>query len=117
MKLIVGMAAFLMATVAWAQVAEPVPVPIPGFEWIAMVIAFIQNIPGVGPVLAVAFEIVAMIAAVATALVVFVQTILHVPYIVAKWAGASVLAEQIKAVSDKVLPWLKYLSMFNVQKK
>jgi hypothetical protein len=88
-----------------------------GFEWLGMVIQFLGNVPKVGPILAQVFGIVALIATVATALSVAVQSILKAPELVARFSGAKELAEKIDAIAKKVLPWLQYLSIFNVQKK
>lgn len=99
-------------TVAAASVAAPA-----GYEWIGAAVAFLQNMPAVGQYLAAIFSIIALISAVMTFISVAVHGVLTAPAVLARWAGASSIAAKIDAVTAKVLPWLQYLSMFNVQKK
>ena len=88
-----------------------------GFEWIGPIINFILAIPKVGPILGTVFQVVSAVAGVMTFVSVAVVGILGIPEIAARFAGAPDLANKIKAFSDKVLPFLKYFSIFNVQKK
>jgi len=43
--------------------------------------------------------------------------LLKIPEVGARWAGAKDLADKIEAFGKKIIPWLKYLSLFNVQKE
>lgn len=88
-----------------------------GFDWLTPILQFLLGIPKVGPILAQIFEVVAIVGAVFTYLTVAAIAILSVPELAARWAGAHGLADKIKKVSDVVVPWLKYFSIFNRQKK
>lgn len=106
---------FMIASAAMA--ADPVAIPAPaGFEWLGMVLQFLMGIPKIGGILASVFAVVALVATVMTALSTAIQVILVSPEVMARFAGAHDMADKIKAVSDKVLPWLQYLSVYNVQK-
>lgn len=120
MGIIFGMIAFCASTLLSlpAYSAEAVlPPSIPGLEWLGVVIGFLQGIPSVAPITFKIFTIVGTVGSVLTALSMVVQTILAIPEIALRYSGAHALADKIKAISDKVLPILKYLSFFNVQKK
>lgn len=103
---------FGFSSVAFAQVA-----PQEGFEWLPALIGMLNGIPAVGKYLAIAFQVAAVTSASLTALVVFLETILKIPEVAARWAGAEDLADKIEEFKNKVLPWIKYFSMYNVQKK
>jgi hypothetical protein len=45
------------------------------------------------------------------------SAILKMPEIIARFAGANKRADQLKKIHDAIQPYLKYLSIFNVQKK
>lgn len=111
MAFLVGlfMSALAFAAVDPAQVVSP--------DAVNAVLAFIGAIPKVGPIIVTVVSWLGLIAGVLTVLSAAVQAFLSLPEIVARWAGAHDLANKISAISGTVLPWLKYLSMFNVQKK
>jgi hypothetical protein len=46
-----------------------------------------------------------------------VQGILLIPEIAARWSGAHEFADKFKYWSDKIIYWLKYFSIRNVEKK
>jgi predicted protein tyrosine phosphatase len=97
---------------AFAQDGTPIEPP----AWLESVLVFIQSVPKVGPVVVEIFKWIGVVASVFTALSVAVSVILKVPEIAARWAGAGALAEKIEKLNEKVQPWLKYLSIFNVKK-
>ena len=106
---------FLLALVPVIAFGQDVPVEVPAA--ITALLAFLGGIPGVGPVLAKVILYVGVLSGVLTALVVFVASILKPLELIlgaAKLQGAS---EFVAKVQAKVLPWLKYFSAFNVQKK
>jgi hypothetical protein len=108
-------AAFLFALPAHADDAVAAVTAPP--EWLGSILVFFQSLPYVGPVLVAVLKWMGVITTLFTALSIAVQAILTIPELVAKWAGAQKAADQIKKYSDIVLPYLKYLSIFNVQKK
>lgn len=104
--------------------------------WIMEVLQFLAALPfeiggvKVGVMIVTALNWVATIGAVATALSVAVSGImltlsgvLKVPQLIAVWSGADELAAKLENLSVKIQelnvkiqPWLKYISIFNVQK-
>lgn len=108
--------AIMMPLLGMAQeVVAAVPAGPPA--WFGDVMAFIVSIPKVGPIAEQVIIWIGVGATVFTSLSVFVQVILGIPQIVAKWSGAHDFAEKVKKFSEKVLPYLQYFSVFNVQKK
>lgn len=91
--------------------------PPPGFEWLAFVLQFLNSIPFVGAILAKVFPILATVGVVMTYVALTVEGFLKLPEVIARFAGAPALADKIKAIADKVLPWLQWFSMLNAPKK
>ena len=85
--------------------------------WLLEFLTYIATIPKVGPILVEVAKWLGVLASVFTALSISITAILKIPEIVARWSGASDFADKLKAFHDKIQPWLKYLSIFNVQKK
>lgn len=110
-------AVLLFSMTALGQETPPVIGDPASFEWLGAVVTFLSAVPYIGPVIVAVLKWVGLIASIATALSVLAQAILVIPEIVAKWAGATEVSAQIKKYSDLILPYLKYLSIFNVQKK
>lgn len=96
---------------------QPVPDVFVPPVWLSTIILFVQGLPVVGPIIIEVCKWLGVLTTVATLLSAMIQTMLTIPQILAVWAGAQGLADKIKKISDLILPWLKYLSMFNVQKK
>lgn len=112
MRFLILITAFLFSGLALAQTP-----PVEGMDWITSVILFLKQVPTAGPYVAKAFEIVAIVASISTGLSAGLLIILRVPQVIALWADAQNVAREIENFEKKVLPWLAYLSMFNVQKK
>lgn len=108
-----------MVTMPFAVHAQEVAGAIPAGPpaWFGEVMTFLVSIPKVGPIIEQVIIWVGVAATVFTSLSIFAQGILAIPQIVAKWAGAHEFAEKVKKISEKVLPYLQYFSVFNVQKK
>lgn len=110
---------FVLLLLPAAAFADGVVAPVLSLtppDWLGTVVQFLAAVPYVGPVIVEVLKWVGLISAVATALSVLAQTLLALPEVAARWAGAHAIADKIKSVSDVVLPWLKWLSVFNVQK-
>jgi len=101
---------------ALAQAADPVLSPPPGFDWVKPVLEFLQKIPKVGELIVNILKYLGAAAVIFTVLSVAVQSILKVPEIAARFAGAPVLADKIAAFTAKIKPFLDYLSIFNSKK-
>lgn len=91
--------------------------PAVDFPWIATILDFIGAIPGVGPVMQTVVMVIGVVSACFTALAVAFDSICKALSVFSKLAGASALGAKIMAFHDIVSPWLKYLSIYNVQKK
>ena len=115
--MVLWMVCFLVCGVAFAQeAAEAVQVIQPDLPWLKEVLAFLQAIPVVGPYIKIIAEVMASIAVFMTALAAFMKSVLSISYIAAmKFAPG--LADSIKSFEEKVLPWIKYASMMNADKK
>jgi hypothetical protein len=115
--------AFLYAIGAFAQSAPgldpsfPVIAPPKGLEWLVPFLQWVGSLPKIGPFIVGVMKYVGAAAAVFTAISVAVTTVLRVPALIARWAGAVELAGKIEAFHLKIKPWLDYLSIFNAQKK
>lgn len=110
----------MLSFVAFAQdVVAPVSAPVePAFEFVKQLLSWlVVTFPQYGKVIQGAGELIGALAAFFTLATVFIQGVLGLPYLVARWAGAHDLAEKIKKIADKVTPFFKYLSIFNQQKK
>lgn len=88
----------------------------PDLPWMKEVLTFLQAIPVVGPYVKIAVEAMAAIAVFTTALAGFLKAVLSIS-IVATQKFAPGLALSIKNFEERVLPWIKYLSMMNADKK
>lgn len=116
-KLTVFLTVLILATMSFCAFAQDLPAEALPPEWLGGVLVWLQSVPKVGPIIVQILKWTSVIVTVFTALSVAAQAILKIPEIGLRIAGASELADKIKKVSDKILPWLKYLSAFNVQKK
>jgi hypothetical protein len=110
----IALGLLMLATPAFAQEVAQVATEAP--VWLADLLQFIAGIPKVGPIAVEVFKWLGVIASVFTALSVCLTVVLKIPEVAAKWAGAPELAEKIAKLNEKIQPWLKYLSVFNVQK-
>lgn len=105
----------LFAQEAVQAVAESAPFVMP--EWAISLVQFLSNVPYVGPVIVFILKWGAVLAAVLTAISAFIQGICAILIATGSFVGAQKFSDKVKAISDKILPWFKYISMFNVQKK
>lgn len=86
-------------------------------SWVGDIVEFLKTIPYVGPVIVQILKWVGIVTAIFTALAAFLQTLCVVLIGSANLSGLQKFADVILRINEKVLPWLKYFSMFNVQKK
>lgn len=105
----------ILAMFCFGAFAVDAPVDAP--SWLGSVINFFLEVPRVGPVLTKVIAVIGALSGVLTALAVFVEAVIVIPEIAARFSGAKDLEKKIKDFRLKVMPWLKYLSMHNVQKK
>lgn len=113
LKLITIMILMMIASIAFGQEVPPEQLPP---EWVGAILLWLKSIPTVGPYIVIALKWIATIGTVFTVLATAASTILKLPEIIARVSGAEALADKIKAFHDKVMPWLRYLSIYNQQK-
>jgi phage-related protein len=105
-----------IAFAAFAQDLPPVTVT-PVLSVIQMVISFVStSFPKAGPIIQFSLELIASLATFFTLLTVFVSGVLHIPMVIARYSGAVNLADKLQKIHDKIVPYLKYASIFNAPK-
>lgn len=105
---------FLLPTFAVAQTATQTVSPIP--SWVLDLLTYLQALPTVGPVLVTALNVLAVVAVVMTALAGCLQAVVTALAGVSSLAGAETVAQKLLGWYNDIEPYLKYFSMFNVQK-
>jgi hypothetical protein len=117
------------ASPAMALVPLPTPVPVPVGDvavsapsappqWAQDLIMNAQKLPVVGPYVAKGLLYLGILSAILTALVAFLLAAAMALKGVLNFAGLNSFVVLIQAFQDgPVMYWLKYLSMFNAQKK
>lgn len=112
------MIAMCFAFAAFAQDVTPPVVVTPVLSVIQMVISFVStSFPKAAPIIQFSLELIASLATFFTLLTVFVSGVLHIPLVIARYTGAADAAEKIQKLHDKIVPYLKYASIFNAPKK
>lgn len=120
---------------AVVQAPAPAPVPAPAVEnpgdklkvkdealvppnWLQDMVIAIKKLPVIGPVLTVALQWLGVIATILTALVAFLLVSIRALTTVLTSMKLVEIANKLVAFQDgKIMYWLKYLSVFNAQKK
>lgn len=92
-----------------------IPVDVPP-DWLIQVMAWGKTLPYVGPVLVEMLKWLGFTAAMMTALSIVATTILRLPEVIARFAGAPELANRIEFWSSKIIYWIKFFSIFNAKK-
>jgi len=108
---LLALVAFGFAVTAYASTDPAVAVP-----WLGGIIGFLLSVPKVGVVLAQVFSIMATVAVVLTAVAAALDAIKVALAGSARLAGLENLAVVVENLLNKIIPWVKYLSMYNVQK-
>jgi len=104
---------FLMPVMAMAEELDPAT----QYPWVGMVLGFLGGLPGVGDILAKVISVVMVVGAVMTVVATALDGLSKALEGVLNVAGLKGVAEKVKAFHAKVAPWVKYLSLYNVQKK
>jgi len=116
MKLLLTCMLFLVLGDTYAQEVAAIDPVQPSFVLLKEILGFLQSIPKVGPYIKMAIEIAAGISVFCTSAVLFIKAILSIAIVsTQKWAPKA--AKAIKDFEEKILPWFKYLSMFNTSKE
>lgn len=98
-------------TLAAAAVSVTPPA---GFEWLVPVLAFLQSIPGAGPVVVTVLHVLGVAATLFTLISVFFTGAAKAVESLSFALGFVGFAASVKAFYDKVYPWVAYFSVFNV---
>lgn len=94
-------------------VEDPTHVP----EWLSQILNWLVTIPKVGPIVVEIGKWLGVIASVFTVLSVALTAIVKIPEIGLRFFKFVELAEKLAKFHDKIQPYIKYLSIFNVKKK
>lgn len=90
----------------------------PELEVISTAITMVKTyFPKAGPVIQLVTEVLFGISTLFTLLTAFLIGVLKIPVIAARIAGANEMADKIQKFADKIIPFFKYLSIFNSVKK
>jgi hypothetical protein len=111
MKKTLVLAVLLAPIAVLAQEVAPPP------EWALSMFQWLVEIPYVGPALGWFVKVAGFIAAVLTLLSAFLVGLAESFKKVTSWMGMQKAADLVDEWTKKILPFLQYLSMFNVQKK
>lgn len=87
-------------------------------QWLVEALKLVYGLPTIGPILAKVMQWAGVLAVILTSLVAFLLGIVAILKPVANWAGLknfAILLDEFK--NSKIMYYLKYLSMFNAQKK
>jgi hypothetical protein len=110
-KILILLGASILSISCFAQ--DPASNP----EWLASALAFVSSIPKVGPLLVVAAKWVGFVGAVFTILSTAVEALLLLPEVALRLSKAPEWATKVQKFRNTIVPWLKYFSIYNVQKK
>lgn len=98
---------------------EFVPSPEPDIftppQWLKAILLYLHSIPGMGPVVVLVLKWLGVIASALTALVTAFFAIVRSLTVVLNLAGLVALAQKVDAIYVRIVPYLKYLSMYNTQ--
>lgn len=99
----------------FAVFAQDAAADVPG--WLSSVLGLISSLPIAGPALVFVLKYMGVVAAVMTAVSGILIAVSAGMKGIASLVGASSTVDKIEAVMVKIMPYIQYLSMFNVQKK
>lgn len=103
----------LMPFAALAETGDPAV----DYPWLAGLLAVLQSVPAVGKVLGVLVSVLMVVSSLMTVLGAALDGIAKALSGVLNMVGLQGAADKIIALHAKLAPWVKFLSMYNVQKK
>lgn len=121
--LIVFMVMFFASNLVLAQdpapaavAASPTPPPAPP-EWVLKALTVVEGVPGVGPIVSKAVQIIAILGSIMTLLVAFLLSLLKIVSPFMSLVNADKVAAFLDAQQKaKWMYWLKWFSFFNAKK-
>lgn len=111
LKNIIALLVVVFGVSAFAQDVVEVP------SWVAGVMIFIQQIPYVGPIVLEVVKWLGLVAGILTAISAFLIALQKVFSAMEKVAFIGAAFAKAVEFIEKILPYVKYLSMFNVAPK
>jgi hypothetical protein len=116
MKKVVFLALALFPVIALAQVASPTPTP----DWappgiVITVLDALSHMPVVGPYLVKALAVLATVGTVTTIVATGVMGVLRAVSAGLALAQLNAAADSVDAWYEKVVPYLKFVSLYNSQ--
>jgi hypothetical protein len=105
---------FVLATPTFADTAPEAASPYPA--WLAPVIVQAEAMPSIGASVQTCMAWAGAISGIATGFSVFLMVLFGSLAGVTHAAGFTAFSTKVQAWEAKVMPWVKYWSMFNVQK-
>jgi hypothetical protein len=119
LKILVLFFVLLSGSACFAADAAPAAValaPPPGFEWIVPVLAFIQGLPTVGPIISSILKYMGALATLMTIVSGSFRQLAKLVSTVLEKSGMDGAADKVDAFVSKVYPFLAFFGMQNVQK-
>lgn len=113
MKIILMLCLLVFGVETFAQVADPV-VDVP--TWIQTLMLLVQSIPGVGPYVLTALKWLGFAASILTAVSAFLMALQVLFSSMEKLTGIGAIFTKINGFIAKIMPYVKYLSVFNAKK-
>lgn len=86
-------------------------------SWLKAVLDLVSGLPYVGVVVVEVLKWTGLVAGVMTALATCIMTLSLALQGAGVLLGFTKVAETVKKYTDMIMPWLQYLSIYNVQKK
>lgn len=115
MKKLLVLLMVLLPMVVWAQSSDDAAPPFIPPDWLATLMIWIQGMPVVGPILIELMKWAGFLSASLTALAAFLMSLGKALSQMQKISGLAQYAQKGIELINKVLPYVAYLSMFNVQ--
>lgn len=103
----------LLPFAAFAETGDPAV----DYPWLTGLLAVLQSVPAVGKVLGVIVSVLMIVSSLMTVLGAALDGIAKALSGVLNMVGLQGAAEKIIALHAKLAPWVKFLSVYNVQKK
>jgi hypothetical protein len=86
-------------------------------EWLVFVLNLLISIPKIGPILVMGLKYMSILGGLLTALSMFLVAVLKSLEMLSFYLKLEHVLKPVIDFIQKIMPWVKYLSMFNVQKK
>lgn len=116
-KLLVLLGIITLPIIALAQAAPAVVAPYVPPQWAQDIVTWLMQLPKIGPIVGMVLLTLGVVASLMTVVAAALDGFIKATSGMAKLAGADAFAQKILNGYSKIEPYVKYLSMYNVQKK